>query len=223
MTTATRRTYEELALLPLPKAVLFPHTTLPLHIFEPRHRALAQRTLSRKSLIALATIDGNLDATHQGPAVHEVLALARISEYESLEDGRFLLFLEGTGRARMLQELNVDTAYRQVDVVRLDDHLAPSARRQADDLVESIRGSLVTLDQRGVDGAAMLNYQAGQGRSPGAVADTVAASIFPKMSQRRGLLEELDVIRRLRAVDHRLDTLIAEAHQINPLERSELN
>lgn len=97
-----------LSIFPLPGAILFPGLQLPLHIFEPRYRALVSDALARDRRISMIQ-------PRDGGALYDVGCIARIGEVEALDDGRFNVILEGEQRFRLLRELDVTTAFRQVE------------------------------------------------------------------------------------------------------------
>ena len=101
---------------PLAGALLLPRTQLPLHIFEPRYRAMVRDALAGDRLIGMVQPRG----PKEPPALYEIGCLGRIEASEELEDGRFSIVLEGLSRFRILRELQVETPYRQVEADRGD-------------------------------------------------------------------------------------------------------
>lgn len=104
-----------LSIFPLPDAILFPGLALPLHIFEPRYRAMASDALARDRRIAMIQPQG------QGDKLFAVGCVGKIGEVEAMEDGRFNLVLEGETRFRVLRELDVTTPFRQVEAEAIAD------------------------------------------------------------------------------------------------------
>lgn len=99
-------------MFPLPGAFLFPGQLLPLHIFEPRYRAMIAASLDGPGRIALATIpDGERETDGHPPAVLEVAGLGEIVRHEKLPDGRYLVWLLGLMRVR-LEEVPSEHPYR---------------------------------------------------------------------------------------------------------------
>ena len=111
------------AIFPLAGALLFPRTQLPLHIFEPRYRAMVRDALASDRLIAMVQPKDE----REPPNVYEVGCIGRIVGSEELDDGRFNIVLEGISRFRILSEADVVTPYRQVDADRsgFDDGAEP--------------------------------------------------------------------------------------------------
>lgn len=100
-----------LSVFPLAGALLFPRTQLPLHIFEPRYRALVADALARDRRIAMIQPRGG----GERPALFDVGCVGRIAQVESLDDGRFNIVLEGLTRFRLVNEIDATTAFRQVE------------------------------------------------------------------------------------------------------------
>ena len=99
---------------PLAGALLFPRAQLPLHIFEPRYRAMVRDALAGDRLIGMI----QPRSAEEPPALFDVGCIGRIAGAEELDDGRFNIVLEGLARFRIAAEAAVDTPYRQVDADR---------------------------------------------------------------------------------------------------------
>lgn len=102
---------KRLSIFPLMGAVLFPGMQLPLHIFEPRYRAMVADALIRDRQIAMIQPQRPVE----GAPLYQVGCVGRIGEIQAMDDGRYNLILEGTSRFRLLRELDVATAYRQIE------------------------------------------------------------------------------------------------------------
>ena len=100
-----------LSIFPLGGAILFPGLQLPLHIFEPRYRALVGSALAKDRRIAMIQPQG----ASEGAPLFEMGCVGRIGEVEALEDGRYNIVLEGEARFRLVREIKVTTPFRQVE------------------------------------------------------------------------------------------------------------
>jgi Lon protease-like protein len=117
-----------LSIFPLGGAILFPGLQLPLHIFEPRYRALVGSALARDRKIAMI----QPQAAGEGAPLFAIGCVGKIDEVEALDDGRYNIVLEGEARFRLLRELDVTTPYRQVEgelIPDADDEVLSSAER----------------------------------------------------------------------------------------------
>lgn len=104
-------TTTRLSIFPLGGALLFPDTHLPLHIFEPRYRAMVSDALARDRRIGMIQPRGPGDP----PPLFETGCVGRIVDVEAMEDGRYDIVLEGMSMFRIVRELDVTTPFRQVE------------------------------------------------------------------------------------------------------------
>jgi uncharacterized protein len=106
-------TKRRVSIFPLTGAILFPGMQLPLHIFEPRYRALVGDSLARDRMIGMVQPKGQGQGGN--PGLFEVGCLGRIGDVEAMDDGRYNIILEGLQRFSILRELEVTTEFRQVE------------------------------------------------------------------------------------------------------------
>jgi Lon protease-like protein len=108
----------ELSIFPLPTIALFPGAALPLHIFEPRYRAMVSDAMARDRRIGMIQPredGGKGDGGSDTPALYDVGCVGKVAEVEAMDDGRYNLVLEGVSLFRVVRELDVTTAFRQVE------------------------------------------------------------------------------------------------------------
>ncbi len=106
-------TVKRISIFPLPGAILFPGMQLPLHIFEPRYRALVSDALARDRMIGM--VQPRIANKTEKDALFDVGCLGRIGDVEALDDGRYNIILEGIQRFKIISERAVITEFRQVD------------------------------------------------------------------------------------------------------------
>ncbi|WP_209348821.1 LON peptidase substrate-binding domain-containing protein [Pontixanthobacter sp. CEM42] len=102
---------ERLSIFPLTGALLFPGLQIPLHIFEPRYRALVSDALARDRRIAMI----QPQRPEEGAPLFQVGCVGKIGDVEAMDDGRYNVVLEGQSRFRILRELDVTTQFRQIE------------------------------------------------------------------------------------------------------------
>jgi Lon protease-like protein len=115
---------------PLPNVYLFPGCVMPLHIFEPRYRAMIDDLLDRPGRMVMGTVlEGRVDGDGN-PAVLGIGGLGEIGRHERLPDGRYLIWLVGLGRVR-IEEVESPKPYRQVRVEPLRETEVANEREPA--------------------------------------------------------------------------------------------
>jgi Lon protease-like protein len=102
-----------LPIFPLPGAILFPRSQLPLHIFEPRYRDMVRDVLDGAGRIGMIQPKA---AEDEGAPLYPVGCVGEIVGVEELDDGRYNIILHGWSRFRVVNEADMDTAYRNADV-----------------------------------------------------------------------------------------------------------
>ena len=98
-------------IFPLDGVLLCPGLGLPLHIFEPRYRAMLQHVMDGDRHLAMCTpVDGHSVANEEDPPVHPVCGLGEVIQHQPMPDGRSNILLSGVARFRILEELPRDEA-----------------------------------------------------------------------------------------------------------------
>ncbi|MBI3855961.1 MAG: LON peptidase substrate-binding domain-containing protein [Planctomycetes bacterium] len=174
-------------LFPLPNVVLFPGMFLPLHVFEPRYRAMTADALQGERLIAMALLKPGWQQNYEGaPPVHEILGMGKIVEDARLPDGRFNLVLFGLARVRLMKEVGFG-AYRTAQVEILEEGRAevPAADRRRRTLLALYTQIMKDLMKGGIPAPP-------DDVPLGMLCDLVASLVLQDPAARQGLLEELD-------------------------------
>ncbi|HYK91401.1 MAG TPA: LON peptidase substrate-binding domain-containing protein [Acidobacteriota bacterium] len=110
-----------LPIFPLPNAVLFPKTLMPLRIFEERYRTMTREALAGDGKLVMVLLrEGWEEESNSNPAVHDIACLGKIETYEELEDGKYDIVLSGLHRVRLIREIQ-HAPYRLAEVEILED------------------------------------------------------------------------------------------------------
>jgi len=104
----------EIAVFPLPGALLLPNGRLPLNIFEPRYLAMIEASLGNGRSVGMIQPDHSLPPAAQGPGLYRIGCLGRIASFAETEDGRLLVTLIGVVRFTVAEELPLRDGYRSV-------------------------------------------------------------------------------------------------------------
>ena len=119
-----------LPIFPLPNVVLFPHVFLPLHIFEPRYRAMVADALDADRMIGMVLLRPGWQGDYEArPPVYPIGCAGLITHHEPLADGRSNIVLRGVSKFRVLREQD-DRLYRVAEVESIDEALASADREE---------------------------------------------------------------------------------------------
>jgi uncharacterized protein len=133
--------------------VLFPHATLPLHLFEDRYRALAEACLRGDGRFGVVLIERGFEVGG-GDQRFGVGTVARIVEAARTPDGRYLLATVGTERFRVKKWLDDDPFPRaEIDVLGEPKRVARDSGARRDD-VQRLLGRVLAMSAELGDPAA---------------------------------------------------------------------
>lgn len=191
-----------LKILPLPGVTLFPGAPLPLRIYEPRYRALVGEALATDRILAIPMLVSEEAAQQERAEIFPIAGAVRIEAEQAYPDGRYDILVRGIARVRLLEELEGGKPYREFRAEVLDDVYPAGGPAVLSDEVEAL-GQLI-LDLVGVlpeeSGVGQLAHAVAHLKSPGSVADIVAAAAVGESSARQRILEAVDVGQRLEIV-----------------------
>jgi Lon protease-like protein len=115
---------------PLPSTVLFPNVFLPLHIFEPRYRAMVGDALAGDRIIGMVLLQPGFEADYEGrPPVYATGCAGVITHTERLAEGRFNIVLRGIEKFRITGE-DASRSYRLAHVQPLPERPGAEEREQ---------------------------------------------------------------------------------------------
>ena len=100
---------------PLSNFIIFPKTTVPLNIFEPRYIDMVNDSMSSNKMIGMIQ-PKSLNNEKIPPDLHDVGCLGKITSFTETEDGRFLIQLKGILRFKKSKEVNSEKKYRSLEV-----------------------------------------------------------------------------------------------------------
>lgn len=180
---------------PLPHVVLFPESRLPLHIFEPRYRAMLAACLARPAkVIIIAQVDRGGSGR-----IREVASAGIIVEHQTFPDGRSNIVVAGTMRVR-------------IDKLLLEEPPGLLYKRARSTRLTSLEVDVRESDRSALVGAATMFATEVKKHDPsftfslparadaGTIADSCAFQLVVDASTRQRILEELDPRARVRLV-----------------------
>jgi Lon protease-like protein len=101
-------------IFPLSNFIIFPNTTVPLNIFEPRYVEMIKDSMKTNKLIGLIQPKNN--KPNSIPDLYEIGCLGKITSFEDASDGRFLIDLNGLTRFKVVTEIENDKPYRTCEI-----------------------------------------------------------------------------------------------------------
>jgi Lon protease-like protein len=148
-------------IFPLPNVVLFPNVFLPLHIFEPRYRAMVADALKGDRIIGMTLLRPGFEATYEGrPPVYTTGCAGLITHSEPLPDGRYNIVLRGMEKFQILGE-DSSRPYRLAHIEGVPESVTEAERADVRARRQRLEAAL----------AATIERSSGEPRFPPAVPD----------------------------------------------------
>tara|TARA_B110000027_G_scaffold89088_1_gene94316 strand:- start:4041 stop:4682 length:642 start_codon:yes stop_codon:yes gene_type:complete len=99
---------------PLSNFIIFPDTTVPLNIFEPRYIEMINDIMKTNKLVGL--IQPKQNNNNSILDLHEIGCLGEITSFKDMSDGRYMIDLNGLTRFKVTKEIKNDKLYRECEV-----------------------------------------------------------------------------------------------------------
>jgi Lon protease-like protein len=186
-------------LFPLPSVALFPHVLVPLHIFEPRYRAMLRDAIASDQLLTTVLVKPGHEAEAGAPPLFPVGCLGQIVRCDPLPDGRSNIVLRGICRVRIDVEQQDNRPYRTARVTVLEDHypVTPQGTAAIRDLGERVLTSLTELLRLAGRTGDAETILAVRDVPAGKLCDIASHCVGFDATVKQALLEEPEVMRRI--------------------------
>ena len=108
---------KKLAVFPLSNFIIFPRTSVPLNIFEPRYVDMINDSMKSDKLVGMIQ-PKNLKGTinDYAPQLHEIGCMGKITSFKETDDSRFIIELKGIIRFKIVNEIKSNKKYRECEV-----------------------------------------------------------------------------------------------------------
>ena len=103
----------KISVFPLSNFIIFPDTTVPLNIFEPRYIQMIDDCMKGNRMIGMIQPK---EKNQTNPELYNVGCAGKITSFNETDDGRYLIVLNGVSRFKILEEIQTDKLYRQYNI-----------------------------------------------------------------------------------------------------------
>jgi len=102
-----------ISVFPLSNFIIFPNTSVPLNIFEPRYIEMIDNSMKTDRIIGMIQPKKQKNDI---PQLYNVGCAGKITSFNETEDGRYLIVLNGISRFKILKEINNNKPYRECEI-----------------------------------------------------------------------------------------------------------
>jgi Lon protease-like protein len=181
----------------LPGAALFPHTLMPLLIFEPRYRAMLAWVLEQQRMFCIAMMKPGVEEATTVDQFHHIAGLGLVRACVQHEDGTSHLMLQGLARVQFTSFLQ-DAPFRIADLRELS--ATPATEDEGEALSAQVLEICAHYRAQGAEVPEELDRRLAEVSDPAVLSDVVAHAFVRDPQRRQDLLEKGDVAVRLRTL-----------------------
>ena len=197
----------KIAIFPLSNFIIFPKTTVPLNIFEPRYIQMIDEAMKGNRIIGI--IQPKKTGDLKKPNLYDVGCAGKITSFNETDDGRYLIILNGICRFKILDEIKNDNLYRECSV-KYDDYSSDLKEKSHEvkftDL-ELIFKNLKSLFQKqGYE----INWKEIEKQNLDQTINTLSMASPFSLEEKQVLLESIDLSLRKQKLEQILNTYILD-------------
>jgi Lon protease-like protein len=197
---------KKISVFPLSNFIIFPNTTVPLNIFEPRYLDMINDSMRGNKIIGLIQPKNrNKDI----PELYSIGCAAKITSYNELEDGRYLIALNGISRFKILKEVVNNKTYRECEVSFEEynfDQKQNTSKFTKTDLEPIFENLKLLLKKRNY----IINIDSLKKESIEQIINTLAMASPFSLEEKQALLETQNILERKLELEQILNTYIVD-------------
>ena len=191
-------------IFPLSNFIIFPKTTVPLNIFEPRYIEMINDSMKKNKLIGMIQ-PKKIEKEKNIPQLHEIGCLGKITSFKETDDGRYIIDLRGIIRFKISSEINTSKLYRECEVV-YDKYLDDLDKKKEDikfsDLELIFKDLKSLFEKRGF----IINWKALEKQSLDEIINALAMASPFSIEEKQILLEAVNLKLRKNKIAEILST-----------------
>ena len=202
---------------PLSNFIIFPKTTVPLNIFEPRYIEMISDSIRTDKFIGMIQPKSINDENSLIPSLHKIGCLGKITSFKEAEDGRFLIDLKGVIRFKILKEKETDKLYRKFEInfdEYLDDLNDKKENLKFSDLELIFKDLKQLFDKRGF----IINWKALEKQSLDETINALAMASPFSLEEKQVLLESVNLDLRKNKIAEILSTYTFDEYNNTTLQ-----
>ena len=193
---------KEIPVFPLSNFIVFPKTSVPLNIFEPRYIEMINDSMKSNKLIGMIQPKKSKNIV---PELHQIGCLGKITGFKETDDGRYLIDLTGVIRFKVLKEINHEKPYRKCEVDYdkfLDDLNEKKENINFSDLELIFKDLKILFEKKGY----IINWKALEKQSLDETINALAMASPFSLEEKQILLEAKDLQQRKTKISEILTT-----------------
>ena len=202
---------------PLSNFIIFPKTTVPLNIFEPRYIEMINESMKTNKLIGMIQPKSINNDQSSTPSLHQIGCLGKITSFKETEDGRYLIDLKGIIRFKILKEEKTNKPYRKCEV-KFDDYLNDLIEKKENLKFSDLELIFKDLKQLFEKRGFIINWKALEKQSLDETINALAMASPFSLEEKQVLLEAINLDLRKNKIAEILSTYTFDEYNNTTLQ-----
>lgn len=198
---------KEIPVFPLSNFIIFPNSTVPLNIFEPRYLQMVDDSMSSHRYIGMVQPKSKI--SNSKPELYSVGCLGKITSFNETEDGRYLIILNGVQRFHIINEVDEGKLYRtcKVDFRKFEKDLETNSQKlNSNDLGTIFKNLKLLFEKQGYS----INWKEIENQSLYQTINTLSMASPFSLEEKQILLETIDLDDRKKKLEEILKTYVID-------------
>jgi Lon protease-like protein len=202
---------------PLSNFIIFPKTTVPLNIFEPRYVEMINDSMKKNKFIGMIQPKSINNEKSLIPTLHKIGCLGKITSFKETDDGRYLIDLKGIIRFKIVKEIADNKPYRSCEI-NFDDYLNDLSEKKENlkfsDLELIFKDLRQLFEKRGF----IINWKALEKQSLDETINALAMASPFSLEEKQVLLEAVNLDLRKNKIAEILSTYTFDEYNNTTLQ-----
>ena len=198
---------KKISIFPLSNFIIFPHTSVPLNIFEPRYIQMINDSMKNERIIGM--IQPKKQKKNKSD-LFSVGCAGKITSFNETEDGRYLIVIKGLSRFKILKEINNNKLYREFEITfedyKKEDMINNNNEIKFTDLKLIFNNLKYFFERRGYN----INWKELEKQSLDQTINTLAMASPFSLEEKQILLEAININSRKDQLEKILNTYVVD-------------
>ena len=195
-----------ISVFPLSNFVIFPNTSVPLNIFEPRYIEMIDNSMKTDRIIGMIQPKKQKNGI---PELYNVGCAGKITNFNETEDGRYLIVINGISRFKILKEINNNKPYRECEI-SFDEYIEDTKENYNEIKFTDLELIFKNLKNLSKKKGYLINWKELEKQSLDQTLNALVMASPFSLEEKQALLETININKRKIELEKILNTYVVD-------------
>tara|TARA_B100000408_G_scaffold14202_1_gene9840 strand:+ start:70 stop:711 length:642 start_codon:yes stop_codon:yes gene_type:complete len=195
-----------ISVFPLSNFIIFPNTSVPLNIFEPRYIEMIDNSMKTDRIIGMIQPKKQKNGI---PQLYNVGCAGKITNFNETEDGRYLIVINGISRFKILKEINNNKPYRECEI-SFDEYIEDTKENYNEIKFTDLELIFKNLKNLFKKKGYLINWKELEKQSLDQTLNTLVMASPFSLEEKQALLETININKRKIELEKILNTYVVD-------------